>query len=222
MELINQIKSDTTATYRALGNKGGELGKDEFLRLLVTQLQNQDPVNPMDSSAFASQLAQFNSVEQLINVNDSLVAMGESQALIGTGLNNTLASTLPGKTVRANSNEVQLTGGSAKTNYNLGTAASEIEVTIKNANGVVVRTEIIKNKGAGDHEWTWNGKASDGKSLPDGKYSVSIKAKDGDNTVLATPYINGTVSKVKYTNEGVQLLVNGIYIGLGDVEEIGA
>lgn len=222
MDAITQIKSETSATYRGLGTPGSELGKDEFLRLLVTQLQNQDPVNPMDSSQFASQLAQFNSVEQLINVNTSLEALNEAQQLIGTGLNNTLASSLPGKTVRAASNQVMLEGGEANIDFNLGTAASEVEVTIRNSSGVVVRTETLKNKGAGDNIWAWNGKASDGKSLPEGKYTVEVTAKDGENSVQATTYINGQVSRVKYTSEGVQLLVNGIFIGLGDVEEVGA
>lgn len=223
MDAITQIKSNSSVTNRSLGTPGGDLGKDDFLRLLVTQLQNQDPVNPMDSSQFAAQLAQFNSVEQLINVNDSLKSMNESQQLIGTGLNNTLASSLPGKTVRAASNQLMLeSGGTTKVDYSLGTAASEVEITIKNASGVVVRTETLKNKSAGDNEWTWNGKTTDGKSLPEGKYTISVAAKDGDNSVKATTYINGTVSRVKYSSEGVQLLVNGIFIGLGDVEEVGA
>lgn len=222
MDAITQIKSDSSTAYRSLGTPGSDLGKDDFLRLLVTQLQNQDPVNPMDSSQFAAQLAQFNSVEQLINVNSSLESMNQSQQLIGTGLNNTLASSLPGKTVRAASNQLMLANGESKVDFNLGTAASEVEITIKNANGVVVRTETLKNKSAGDNEWTWNGKATDGKSLPEGKYTVSVSAKDGDNSVKATTYINGTVSRVKYSSEGVQLLVNGIFIGLGDVEEVGA
>ena len=222
MESVTQIKSETSNAYRSLGPQGSELGKDEFLRLLVTQLQNQDPVNPMDSSEFASQLAQFNSVEQLINVNDSLTAMSQSQELIGTGLNNTLASSLPGKTIKASSNQLMLGADGSPVNFSLDSSASEVEITIRNENGVVVRTETLKNKGTGDHEWTWNGESTDGKSLPEGKYTVSVDAKDGDSSVNATTYIKGEVSKVKYTNQGVQLLVNGLYIGLGDVEEIGA
>lgn len=223
MDAITQIRSETSAINRLSATPGSDLGKDEFLRLLVTQLQNQDPVNPMDSSQFASQLAQFNSVEQLINVNDSLSAMIQSQELIGTGLNNTLASSLPGKNVKAASNQVALDSTrESEIHFDLGQAATEIELTIRNASGDVVRTVTLENKNLGEHSWTWDGKANDGKSLAEGTYTVSVEAKNGENAVQAQTYVKGTVDKVKYTNQGVQLLVNGMFIGVGDVEEIGS
>lgn len=223
MDAITQIRSETSALNRLSATPGSDLGKDEFLRLLVTQLQNQDPVNPMDSSQFASQLAQFNSVEQLINVNDTLSAMIQSQELIGTGLNNTLASSLPGKSVKAISNQIALDSTRETDIYfDLGQAATEIELTIRNALGDVVRTVTLENKNMGEHSWTWDGKANDGKSLAEGTYTVSVQAKNGVNAVQAQTYVKGTVEKVKYTNQGVQLLVNGMFIGLGDVEEIGS
>lgn len=223
MDAITQIRSETSALNRLSATPGSDLGKDEFLRLLVTQLRNQDPVNPMDSSQFASQLAQFNSVEQLINVNDTLSAMIQSQELIGTGLNNTLASSLPGKSVKAISNQIALDSTRETDIYfDLGQAATEIELTIRNALGDVVRTVTLENKNMGEHSWTWDGKANDGKSLAEGTYTVSVQAKNGVNAVQARTYVKGTVEKVKYTNQGVQLLVNGMFIGLGDVEEIGS
>ncbi|TNE73631.1 flagellar biosynthesis protein FlgD [bacterium] len=222
MDAISQIRSDTSAINRANSSLGGELGKDEFLRLLVTQLQNQDPVNPMDSSQFASQLAQFNSVEQLINVNDSLTAMAQSQELIGTGLNNTLASSLPGKTVKVATNQLKLDNSrEVPVLYELSTGATEVEVNIYNSNGTLVRTETLENKSSGENTYTWDGKGDSGKNLPEGDYYVTVSAKNGENAVEAATYVKGEVAKVKYTSNGVQLLVNGMYVGLGDVEEIG-
>ena len=85
-----------------------QLGQQEFLQLLVAQLQNQDPVNPMDGAQFASQLAQFNSVEQLIGVNQGLNNLGISQDLMGASLTNSMAASLTGKEVRALSNQISL------------------------------------------------------------------------------------------------------------------
>lgn len=223
MDALTQIRSDSSSTYRAQGTPGSDLGKDEFLRLLVTQLQNQDPVNPMDSSQFASQLAQFNSVEQLINVNSSIENMAASQEVIGAGLSNTLAASLPGKKVKAYAEVIRFDGDKpTEFGYNLSSTADKVEIEIISENGDVIRTVNFENKGPGEHTWEWDGKTTDGKSLPAGDYSIRVTAQDGDAEVQTNTFIYGTVDRVKYTPTGVQLLVNGAYIGLGDVEEIGA
>jgi flagellar basal-body rod modification protein FlgD len=223
MDAITQIRTDSNLVNRSLSTPGSDLGKDEFLRLLVTQMQNQDPVNPMDSSQFASQLAQFNSVEQLINVNTSLDNMSKSQEIIGAGLSNTLAASLPGKQVKAYANVISFDGTKpVEFGYNLESTADAVKITISNENGDVLRTVNLDSKGPGEHTWEWDGKTTDGKSLPAGDYTIKVEASDGDASVNSNTFIYGTVDRVKYTPTGVQLLVNGAYIGLGDVEEIGA
>lgn len=221
MSEITNIRQDTTNVYAQQTN-GGDLGEDAFLRLLVTQLQNQDPVNPMNSSEFASQLAQFNSVEQMTQVNDNLEQMMLQDEIIGSGLSNTLAASLPGKTVKAISNGVVL-GESGETNidYTLANSADEITISIINEAGTVVRTETISGRVGGEYTYEWDGKSDSGSSMPQGNYVVQMSATSGEDAVPITTFFTGTVDKVKYTPEGVQLEVNGVFVGLGDVEEIG-
>lgn len=219
---INTILNDTNFQYRKDATKGGELGKDEFLRLLVTQLQNQDPVNPLDSSQFAAQLAQFNSVEQLINVNDGITELVNTQVAIGTGMTNTLAATLSGKQVRAIGNQIAIeSGGTANVSFELSSPATDATITIKDLDGNVVRVEKLSNLSAGKNSWEWDGTSTLGLALPDGNYKFEVTAQDGENAVSVIPFVEGVVEKVKYGSEGVQLYVNGMYISLGDVEEIG-
>lgn len=207
---------NTTATGKA------SLGKNDFLQLLVAQMKNQDPINPMDGTQFASQLAQFNSVEQLINLNEGMNLMAESQQMMNTGLSNTMASSLAGKSIRALSDKVALQPtGDADIQFKLNNVATSSRLTIKDAAGNVVRTQDLGNLGSGDHTWTWDGRSDSGSRVPEGTYSVSIEASNGDAKVDVLTFMEGTAEKVNYSGEGVRLLVNGVYIPLGDVETVG-
>lgn len=220
---IAAINSNTSQVQAANGQMGNaELGKEDFLQLLVTQLRHQDPVNPMKSAEFASQLAQFNSVEQLINVNDGLKQLSQQQQSMSSGLVNTMAASLTGKQVKVQTDQISLgESGSRDINFNLGSTASDATITIRDADGTVVRTEELQNLTKGENSWTWNGRNNSGTNVPEGEYTVEVAAKDGDTKVKSTTYLNGTVDKIKYSSEGVKLIVDGISVGLGDVEEIG-
>lgn len=198
------------------------LGKQDFLKLLVTQMQNQDPINPMDGTKFASQLAQFNSVEQLINVNSGIEQLAKSQQMLNSGLSNTMAASLAGKEVRALSDKVGLQAGEdSEIQFKLNDIATEVKIEITDAAGNTVRTEELGGLGKGNHSWSWDGKSDAGNDAPDGVYSVKINAKNEDRDVDALTFIEGTAEKVHYSGNGVELFVNGAYIPLGDVEEIG-
>ncbi len=198
------------------------LGQQEFLQLLVAQLQNQDPVNPMDGAQFASQLAQFNSVEQLIGVNDGLNQLAVSQDLMGASLTNSMAASLTGKEVRALSNEIALSSeGNSEINYKLNDSATEVEIVIKTASGAEVRRESLSGVPSGDNSWTWDGLDNNGQRMGEGNYKIEVVAKNGDNSVSALTFLEGFASKVRYTSQGVYLSVNGINIPIGDVEEVG-
>lgn len=220
---VTSINSNTSFIQQASSNPGSsDLGKQDFLQLLVTQLRNQDPVNPMKSAEFAAQLAQFNSVEQLINVNSGLEQLANQQQSMSNGLINTMASTLTGKQVKVQTNQLALTEGeSVDVQFKLESNATSGEIIIRDEEGTIVRTEELENLGKGDQSWTWDGRTDGGKKAPEGNYSVEIKAKDGDATVSATTYVQGKVSKIRFSQEGVKLLVNGLSVSMGDVEEIG-
>ena len=220
---ITSINSQSSAAFGATGNAGkSSLGQQEFLQLLVAQMRHQDPINPMDGAEFASQLAQFNSVEQLISVNNGLGMLQSSQDLMSASLTNSMAASLTGKHVRALSNEVNLTAeGNARINYELNNSASEVEIIIRNESGTEVRRETLESIASGDQEWTWDGKNNNGERMGEGNYTVEIKASNGENPVDALVFIEGMASKVRYTGDGVYLSVSGIEVAIGDVEEVG-
>ena len=220
---ITSINSNTSILQQAGRQPGNEsLDRDAFLQLLVTQLRNQDPVNPMESAEFASQLAQFNSVEQLVNVNEGLEALQEQQATMSTGMINTLAATLSGKTVKVQTNQFNLgESGTMDIGFNLKNVASDVEIRIVDSNGEVVRTEQLSNFNPGSHSWQWDGKTDSGQQAAEGDYRVEVSATDGSTEIQTSTFLEGVVDRVKYSNSGVKLIVNGLEVGMGDVEEIG-
>lgn len=208
--------------YNSAAQGKSELGQQEFLQLLVAQLQNQDPVNPMDGAEFAAQLADFNSVEQLISVNEGLSQLAISQDLMGASLTNSMAASLTGKEVRALSNEIALSSeGNASVNYKLNDSASQVEIVIRTESGAEIRRETLSGIPSGDNSWTWDGLDTNGERMGEGKYTVEVIAKNGENNVGALTFLEGFASKVRYTTQGVYLSVNGIDIPIGDVEEVG-
>lgn len=220
---INSINSNTMSAFQNQNTAGkSEMGQDQFLQLLVAQMRNQDPINPVDGADFASQLAQFNSVEQLIDVNSGLKTLQSSQDIMSASLTNSMAATLTGKQVRALSNEVNLSAeGSSEINFKLRSAAEEVEIVIRDSSGTEVRRESLNSQPSGDSSWTWDGKNNSGERLGEGNYQVEVVAKNGDESVNSLVYIEGVANKVRFSGEGVFLSVNGIEIPIGDVEEVG-
>jgi len=223
---VTQIGSTQTNLSQATpqtSTSSNKLGENDFLKLLVTQMRNQDPVNPMNSKEFASQLAQFNSVEQLIGVNKSLTSLKNSQDLMRTEMINSMASTLAGKNIHALSNEINLkAGGNSNINYDLANPADKVQIIIKDAaSGSEVRTETINGAAAGENNWTWDGKTDDGLSAPEGKYDIEIKATNGDKNVQSRMFIDGIANKVHFTGKGVYIDVNGIEVPIGNIETVG-
>lgn len=215
----SQAASQGSQTESLTGNSN--LGQDQFLELLVTQMQNQDPLNPMDGKQMASQLAQFNSVEQLIGVNNGLKQLSESQQLMRSELTNSMASSLTGKKVRALSNTVNLEAGKdANINYDLSNAASEVEVVIRDSSGNTVRRETIEGASKGENSWSWDGKSDNGVDVPDGKYEVEINATNGDKSVKSRMFIEGIANKVRFTGEGVKISIDGVEVPIGDIETV--
>src|SRR6056297_86272 len=204
------------------GSKKSELGQQEFLQLLVAQMRNQDPINPMDGAQFASQLAQFNSVEQLISVNGGLSDLKSSQQLMSASMTNSMAASLTGKHVKALSNEIHLASGeSANVNYKLNNSATEVEFIIRSENGSEVRRETVNGIASGENTWVWDGKNGNGDLMADGNYSVEVRATSDGTPIDSLVYIEGNVDKVRYSGNGVFLSLNNVQVAIGDVEEVG-
>ncbi|MTI86483.1 MAG: hypothetical protein FH748_00790 [Balneolaceae bacterium] len=220
---VNSITSQAAGSFNQPGgSKKNEMGQQEFLQLLVAQMRNQDPINPMDGTEFASQLAQFNSVEQLINVNSGLQTLQGSQDMMSASLTNSMAASLTGKQVRALSDKVQLSASEGTDiNYKLNNSAGEVEIIIRDGSGSEVRRETMSGVSSGDQEWNWDGKNNSGERMGEGEYYVEVNAINGENEVGALVYVEGVADKVRYSGNGVLITVNGVEIPIGDVEEVG-
>lgn len=207
----------TAAADNAMKQATG-MNKDDFLKLFVTQLQNQDPLNPQDSSQFITQLAQLTQVEQAYNTNSNLTS------LLNQGGNSmTMASvSLIGKQVQANGSQVNLQSGSpTAVNFSLGSAADQVTVNIADSTGAVVKTITGNALQAGSGSLTWDGTNNAGTALASGAYSFSVSAKDASgNKVSATPLIKGKVDGVDMSGATPVLSIGNVKLSLTDVTSV--
>jgi len=221
MDPISAINAQPSQSL--FGTNNAALGKEDFLRILVTQLRNQDPINPVNSENFATQLAQFSSLEQLQNINDSLGQGIESDMLLNQAINNTMATTLIGQTVRAAGNVVAVSEGKgADINFSLGAAAKKVTIEIRDANGSLVKTVELEQKVAGDQKFEWDGKDSSGNQVAEGKYQFSVQAEDVDgNAIPSQEFIVGEITGIRYQDGGAILVLGNLNVSLGSVIQIG-
>lgn len=199
-----------------------KLMKDDFLKLLVTQLQNQDPLNPADNQEFAAQLAQFSSLEQLTEMNKSLGATLESNRQIGMFVNNSVASSFIGRDVRAVGNVITLDGESDVTiSYHQETVSSETRANIYDANGTLVRSMVIGPRPAGYTELPWDGKDSEGNMRSAGLYYFEVTAIDYEGQSVETvPFTGGRVTGVRYVDNRAILLLGDKQVALENVFDV--
>lgn len=224
------------------GPFGPNLGKEDFLLMLVTQLNNQDPMNPLEGHEFAAQLAQFSSVEQLIGLNESLSGQGEffaamaeamelsmaAQAEALTALtasfDRSTATSLIGKTVEVPGNGIVHAVEEAPLAYafELDAPAAGLEVTIRNEAGETVLSFPIGARGAGRHEVTRPSYDANGDPLPPGNYTFSVSATDGDGQpVGVTTLTQAPVERISFGPEGVLVWVMGEAVPLSEIRSIG-
>jgi flagellar basal-body rod modification protein FlgD len=198
------------------------LGKDDFMKLLITQLRYQDPLNPMSGTEFAAQLAQFSSVEQLHNISEQLTMNLDASNLMTQSISNALAATMVGKDIKASGETFAYAGtGEARFGYTLPGAAESVVIKIQNEAGVVVKS--IKGTGLskGDTTVTWDGLDEDGNRVAAGSYTFTVEAKDvSGNTIEARPYLFGRVTSVRFKATGTVFVLDGVEIPLADVLEI--
>ncbi|GAB4364551.1 MAG: flagellar hook assembly protein FlgD [Calditrichia bacterium] len=206
----------------AVQSSNNVLGKEEFLKLLVTQLHYQDPLNPLEGTEFSAQLAEFSSLEQLQNMNEALQQSLDANYLLTTSINNTLAANVIGKGIKAYGNHIVLEEGQEATLWvDLSAQAKNVEIEIRNENDQVVRTLTFADVAQGENSFTWDGKNTQGETLPPGVYTFSVKATDNDSKdISVTTYTVGQVSGVRYTASGAILMMNDLEVLMSDVYEI--
>lgn len=200
------------------------MGKEDFLKLLVTQLRYQDPMSPEDPKDFVAQLAQFSSLEQQLNANTNLVAVGRVVQHLADSLGMSRGVALLGKTVRGVGNALTISGGrGVSASYQLPQDAQRVTVTIFDASGRTVRTLELGSQAAGLRQFTWDGRDSQGRTVADGSYSYQVRAVDGKGVGLeVTNYFTGTVQEVYQDSGGVWVRVDGRPVRVDNIISVGA
>lgn len=198
-------------------NPNGQLDKDAFMKLLLTELQYQDPTSPMDTEKMLTQTSQLASVEMQENTNK---AMKELVSQLKSNANAYAISAL-GKMVSTGSNSVLLTDEQKTVNFALyfKSDLANGKLEIKNANGEVVRSIDIKDLKSGVRRISWDGKDDSGKQLPNGAYTVSVNYTGKDGNSYKTQVGSYPVEAVKFVDGKAMIKIAGEYVPMDKISE---
>jgi len=207
----NTTGTSSSSTNNAMQQLSGNM--NTFLTLLTTQLQNQDPLSPMDSTQFTQQLVEYSQVEQQINTNTNLQSLiSLQQAGAGAASVGYL-----GKEVTVTNGNAALTNGTATWNYTLAANAATTSLTVTNASGQTVYTGSGATS-SGSNTFTWNGQTNSGTQLADGTYTLAVTSTDGNgNAVTSTVTSTGTVNELNLSGSSPQLMIGSMAVPLSAV-----
>jgi flagellar basal-body rod modification protein FlgD len=220
-DLLNKVSDpnwvDPSKKMRTVGND--KLDKDAFFKLMLAQMKNQDPTNPLKSHEMAAQLASFSSLEQMQNMNTTLTDLKNGQK----PTEQFQVLNLLGKAVAGDSAKIVRAKGdkSHEFVFTLPAVAKEAEIRVKNADGELVKSYKLNNLKQGENRLPWNGQNETGTTVPEGEYQFFIDAKNeqGQKMAIKTEF-EGQISGVNYTPEGPVLLIGNQSIRLRDVKKI--
>lgn len=200
-------------------NPGGSLGQDEFLTLLVAQLKNQDPMNPLNAEQFAAQLAQFSSLEQLIKINETLEGQTDGSAALMDAMNATTALSVVGRDVLAAGSALDITeGGAGPLVVGVGGEASSGTLKILDVDGEEVASMELGELGPGRQEIEIDQAIS---GLEPGRYSYTVELMDETGTALETQTFSRVhIDGVRYGPGGPVLISGDLEIPLSNVVEV--
>lgn len=205
---LDKITNSYQSNQNEKAEKEDALGRDTFLTMLVAQLQNQDPLNPMDGTDFSAQLAQFSQLEQLINLNDSMETLSKAYA----GSSETNVMQYMGKQVTGNVDVMNVNEGTVSGGfYSLGEPA-DVMITVKDSSGKTVKTLYEGQQGAGAHLISWDGTDNNGKAVEDGSYKYTVTANTGSGFKEVPASVTGKVEGVVYNNDKAYLVVQGVLL----------
>lgn len=209
MATMNGTKKTTDASVDDAENR--------FMTLLVSQMKNQDPLNPLDNAEMTSQLAQLSSLKGINNLNTTLESLKSSYQASQT----LQAASMIGHGVLTTGSTMSLASGAAIYGAELGQAADNVQVTIRNAAGAVVRTMNVGPLKEGVTPLSWDGKANDGTAAADGSYKFEVKATSNGEKVDTTALAFGQISSVATGASGIKLESSTLgTLSLADVRQI--
>jgi flagellar basal-body rod modification protein FlgD len=225
-DTISGVTSSSGATTTTSTTSNSSISQNEFLQLLTIQLKNQNPLSPYDDMQFASQLAQFSQLEQLIDIKSLLEDQSTSNTSLAKTISNSALPGLIGKTATASTDTISYDGSdSASLGYSLTSTASSGQLVIKNSSGTTVRTiDLSKSDlSSGTHNYSWDGTNDSGSQLSSGEYTFEVNAYTSGGSQLTTDtHISGTIDAVRFKSTGTMLVIDGTEVPLEDISDIAA
>ena len=189
---------------------------NNFLSLLMTQLKNQDPTSPLDTNQFTSQLVQFSSVEQQINTNTSLTQLIQ----LTQASEITQSSAILGKQITVQSNQIALQNGAGSLRF-ITPAPANVSISVLDAASRKVR-DVTMNGAQGMNAWNWDGKDNNGRTVPDGAYTVAVTGGATGAKTAALPFtVVGTATGVTAQNNTVNLQLGSLSVPFSAVRSVG-
>ena len=219
MSTISEVSSGSTEFTSASSINDVSMGKQDFLMLLVAQLENQDPMNPSDPTEFTAQLAQFGQLEQLTNANKSLEGLNS----MSTEMQRMSALGLVGQDVIAQTDQFHFNGESVQLGYRTELPAEDIKLYVLNQSGSTLATINATQTEPGEYFIDWDGTTDMGMSLDPGDYSLVVRAIDEDDAqVEAKSLVKGRVEAVDLSASSTELETSAGIFAMGKVEKAGA
>ena len=208
LNAVNTRNSTSTTTDEA---------QDRFMTLLVTQMKNQDPLNPMDNAQVTSQMAQLNTVTGINKLNETMSTL-ISNVQLGQSYQ---ATSMIGHNVLVSGNSLNHTESGGYFGVNVPNGADSLTVAVKNGSGQTIRTLTFGKQDTGVNALNWDGKADDGTTAPSGSYTFDITATTAGTKVSSTALSLAQVQSVSTGTGGVKLnLSNNTSVSVADVSEI--
>ncbi|EAU54687.1 flagellar hook assembly protein FlgD [Mariprofundus ferrooxydans] len=208
-----QAAQTTRTTQNDLGKK------DIFLKLLVAQMQNQNPLKPQDPTQMSSQLAQFNMVEQQTSSNALLQQLVDASSTQKATSSN--GASYLGKNVTVQQDQINYTGTASNFSVVTDHPAAQAQITVSDSTGTPVRTINLKNLPAGGSNLSWDGITDSGAAAAQGKYTINVQATDAQGAAV-TSHIeqSGTVDAVRFSANGTTMIIGGIASSQANITEI--
>jgi flagellar basal-body rod modification protein FlgD len=211
--ISSATSTDQTSAAQNTASSTASATEDRFLKLLVAQMKNQDPLNPLDNAQVTSQMAQLSTVTGIEKLNATLAAQSQAQSFQSVSM--------IGRTVLATGDALTLKNGVAAGGFELAKPADAVKVSVLDSSGSVVRVLDAGASDSGVSVFSWDGKKTDGTTAADGDYTFAVNATDKGAKVTSTALAVGAVSSVLMDTTGTKLSVSGLgLIGLSDVRQV--